>query len=99
LPGGPAGFPAEQIGRLWRVFRANVRAVRAYTPRPAAGRTALFVTLGNPERDSLGTDLGWGRLVGGDLAVSELPGDHYSLLREPGVEELADRLRQCLEAR
>jgi amino acid adenylation domain-containing protein len=95
----PPGFSAEQIGRLWRVFRANVRAVRAYTPRPAAGRTALFVTLGNPERDSLGTDLGWGRLVGDGLAVSDLPGDHYSLLREPGVQELADRLRQWLEAR
>ena len=95
----PAGLSAEQIGRLWRVFRANVRAVRAYTPRPAAGRTAIFVTLGNPERDSLGADLGWGRLVGGALAVSDLPGDHYSLLREPDVQELADRLRRWLEAR
>ena len=91
----PAGLSAEQIGRLWRVFRANVRAVRAYTPRPAAGRTAIFVTLGNPERDSLGADLGWGRLVGGALAVSDLPGDHYSLLREPDVESLADALRRA----
>ncbi len=97
----PAGVTAEQIGRLWRVFRANVRAVRAYRPAPVpAGTTevALFVTHGNPERDSLGADLGWGKLVGGGLAVSELSGDHYSLLREPVVQELADGLLRRLEA-
>jgi amino acid adenylation domain-containing protein len=97
----PAGVSAEQIGRLWRVFRANVRAVRAYRPSPVPAATtgiALFVTHGNPERDSLGADLGWGKLVGGGLAVSELSGDHYSLLREPVVRELADGLSRRLEA-
>jgi thioesterase domain-containing protein len=97
----PVGVTAEQIGRLWRVFRANVRAVRAYTPRPAAGSgpgTTLFVTHDNPERDSLGADLGWRKLVGGGLAVRELSGDHYSLLREPVVKELADGLSRRLEA-
>jgi amino acid adenylation domain-containing protein len=97
----PAGVSAEQIGRLWRVFRANVRAVRAYRPAPVPAATtgiALFVTHGNPERDSLGADLGWGKLAGGGLAVSELSGDHYSLLREPVVQELADGLSRRLDA-
>jgi thioesterase domain-containing protein len=97
----PAGVSAEQIGRLWRVFRADVRAVRAYTPVREKGSrpgTTLFVTQDNPERDSLGTDLGWGRLVGDGLSVRELAGDHYSLLREPVVQELAEALSRQLEA-
>jgi amino acid adenylation domain-containing protein len=94
----PAGLSEEQIGRLWRVFRANVRAVRAYAPKPYPGRVALFVTASHPERGTLGADLGWGRLVGEGLETAELPGDHYSLLRGPVAQELADRLRGELAA-
>ncbi|MEA2692693.1 MAG: hypothetical protein QOJ16_2080, partial [Acidobacteriota bacterium] len=95
----PAGLGEEQVGRLWRVFRANVRAVRAYLPHPYPGGVLLLVTLGNPERGSLGADLGWGRLVGSGLAAYDLAGDHYSLLREPGVEELAARLMKRTKRR
>jgi amino acid adenylation domain-containing protein len=95
----PAGLGEEQIGRLWRVFRANVRAVRAYAPPLYSGEVLLLVTLGNPERGSLGADLGWGRLVGSGLAADDLAGDHYSLLREPGVEELAARLMKRTKRR
>src|SRR6185369_6617328 len=87
----PAGLGEEQIGRLWRVFRANVRAVRAYAPRPYSGEALLFVTQSHPERGTLGADLGWGRLVGRGLTACDLPGDHYSLLRDPGVQDLAAR--------
>jgi len=94
----PAGLGEEQIGRLWRVFRANVRAVRAYAPRPYSGEALLFVTQSHPERGTLGADLGWGRLVGRGLTACDLPGDHYSLLRDPGVQDLAARLCRRLEA-
>ncbi|HEV7514934.1 MAG TPA: thioesterase domain-containing protein, partial [Thermoanaerobaculia bacterium] len=94
----PAGLGEEQIGRLWRVFRANVRAVRAYAPAPYAGEAVLFVTAENPERGRLGRALGWERLMDGRLAIRQLPGDHYSLLRGPGVEELASTLTQPLWA-
>jgi amino acid adenylation domain-containing protein len=92
---GP-GVGEEQIGRLFRVFRANVRAVRAYRPEPYPGRAVLFVTHDNPERGRLGDTLGWERLVQGGLASGELPGGHYALLREPVVAELAARLRERL---
>ena len=92
----PPGLGEEQIGRLWRVFRANVRAVRAYAAEPCLGpsRAVLFVTAENPERGRLGRALGWERLMNGQLAVRQLSGDHYSLLRGPGVEELASTLTQ-----
>jgi thioesterase domain-containing protein len=92
----PPGLGEEQIGRLWRVFRANVRAVRAYVAEQYSGpgRAVLFVSAENPERRRLGRALGWDRLMNGQLAVRQLSGDHYSLLRGPAVEELASTLTQ-----
>jgi thioesterase domain-containing protein len=92
----PPGLGEEQIGRLWRVFRANVRAVRAYAAEPyqGPGRAVLFVTAENPEQGRLGRALGWERLMNGQLAVHQLSGNHYSLLRGAGAEELASTLTQ-----
>ena len=33
----------------------------------------------------------------GGLALQEIPGDHYSLLRGPNVEDLASRLTALLD--
>ncbi len=43
-------------------------------------------------------DLGWGGLAEGGVEVDEIPGDHYSILREPNVQALADRLRETLDS-
>ncbi|MET0646544.1 MAG: amino acid adenylation domain-containing protein [Pyrinomonadaceae bacterium] len=41
---------------------------------------------------------GWGALAGGGVEVHEVPGDHYSMLREPHARLLAERLRACFES-
>jgi hypothetical protein len=75
-----------------------VRAARTSLPEPYSGkgRVALFVSAGNPERHRLGATLGWDRLLDGNLMPGDLPGDHYSLLRDPGVQGLAEHLRERL---
>ncbi len=95
----PAGLGQAQAARLWQVYRANVRAVRAYEPRTYAGRLSIFTTRGNPLLAKLGPALGWERVSasgGGGLKVQILATDHYSLLREPAVRRLADRLGAAL---
>ena len=95
----PAGLGQAQAARLWQVYRANVRAVRAYEPRSYPGRLSIFTTSGNPLLAELGPALGWERVTasgGGGLKVQVLATDHYSLLREPAVGRLADRLRAAL---
>ncbi len=42
---------------------------------------------------------GWRRYVAGELAVWDLPGDHYSLLRLPRVRDLALELTRLVDAR
>ena len=92
----PAGFGKAPAERLWRVYRANFRAVRAYEPRPFAGRLALFAARSNPFLVSLGPALGWERLAGAALTHRVLETDHYSMLRSPAVEQLSEGVRNYL---
>jgi thioesterase domain-containing protein len=42
-------------------------------------------------------DLGWGQLTTEGVEVHEIPGDHFSILQEPGVEILAAHLRAQID--
>ncbi|HZF07472.1 MAG TPA: thioesterase domain-containing protein, partial [Thermoanaerobaculia bacterium] len=89
----PGVEPAE-LRRLFDRFRANRRALTAYPPLPYGGTVTLFRATarpGGPEGIEEGPDLGWNGLVG-ELRVSELPGDHYSILHGPGAAALAAAL-------
>ncbi len=43
-------------------------------------------------------DHGWSDRVSGPLTVVEVPGDHYSMLREPHLAQTAAALRAHLKA-
>jgi amino acid adenylation domain-containing protein len=75
--------------RLFRVFEANLRATRAYTPEPYDGRVVLV----RAEKTAPGEDgaLGWRELVS-DIDVDVAAGDHFSMMDEPFVRDLAARL-------
>jgi aspartate racemase len=40
---------------------------------------------------------GWSKLAAGGLEVHHVPGDHIGILKEPHVQVLAEKLRDCLE--
>ena len=77
----PAAFDADAFGRLYGVFRANSLALSRYRPRPYAGRITLL-------RAGAAGDGGWDALAS-EAKVRAIPGDHFSLLREPHVAVLA----------
>ncbi len=91
-----AGDSFDQVRRLLRVYRTNVRAYRMYRPRPYPGPLTLLLSSELP-RDPSAPDLGWGTLTPRPVEVHELPGGHITLLAEPHVRGLAERLRACLE--
>ncbi|HKV10347.1 MAG TPA: amino acid adenylation domain-containing protein, partial [Thermoanaerobaculia bacterium] len=93
-----AGDTVEQLRRLLRVYRTNVRAFRTYVPRAYPGGIALFRAEAGGFDASLGAGLGWERLSPRPVRVHEVPGDHVTLLAEPHVRVLAERLRACLDA-
>jgi thioesterase domain-containing protein len=86
-------FGMNMAAQLWRVYQANVRALLAYRPAtPFPGRVSLWTASENPWRDSLGPRLGWEAFAAGGVEVELIPADHYGLLREPAVLELARQL-------
>ena len=49
---------------------------------------------GDPVLDPL---KGWGALAKEGVDVQIVPGDHFSMIREPHVQVLAEKLRQCIQ--
>ncbi|HVR95365.1 MAG TPA: thioesterase domain-containing protein, partial [Thermoanaerobaculia bacterium] len=86
----PPGVESGAV-RLWRVYRANARAARAYRPRPYDGRLVVLAAEANPFLGRLGLALGWQRFAAG-VAAKTLPADHYGLLRPPVVRQIAEKL-------
>jgi hypothetical protein len=81
-----------EIRALAEVFRANLEALRRYTP---AGDYPGHVVEVRPSALRLeGSDLPstWSRLVRGTPELIEIQGDHYSLLLEPNITALARAL-------
>lgn len=70
------------------------QAVKVYRPRPYPGRLTIFKA-----RDSWGpNDLGWSSLAAGGIDVEMVPGDHYTMIEEPQVAQLSQKLAQALTA-
>jgi thioesterase domain-containing protein/acyl carrier protein len=85
-------MPMHHLAPLYRVFESNIRALQDYRPAPYDGDLLLF----RPSLELTGQplDLGWGNFARVELQV--LPGDHFSLVREPTVKRLASELAERL---
>jgi amino acid adenylation domain-containing protein len=90
------GDSLAQLRRLLRVYRTNVRAFRLYTPQPYPGPITLIRAEGARFDPELGEDLGWEKLSPLPVERHQVPGDHITLLAEPHVRTLAERLRTRL---
>jgi pyochelin synthetase len=92
----PPDLGPSQIRDLCAVFTANALAARRYVRQRYAGALTLF-----PARSGLasaGQDgrSEWLPLAAGGVGVRVVPGDHYTMLREPHVQVLAEALAACL---
>lgn len=73
------------------------QALAAYRPRPYSGSAVLFRAARLPFGAQAPPDLGWAALVE-DLEVDTVPGYFTTLISEPRVRVLADRLSEHLGA-
>ncbi|QSQ26197.1 amino acid adenylation domain-containing protein [Pyxidicoccus parkwayensis] len=86
----PAELGAEQVRRLLGVFSAHIAGLRAYVPRPYRGPVLLLrAAPQGPEDEGV---RGWTRLLSA-LTVQTVPGDHYTMMREPHARTVASVLR------
>ena len=76
----------ESIGRL----------KRDYKPQLYSGCVTLFRASKRPAGYYDNPDLGWAEFAAGGVEVHEIPGYHGSIVTEPRVRVLAERLQACL---
>ncbi len=84
---------------LFKVFEANSHAWQQYRPQPYAGHLTLLTTCEQPLRRSSprAGQMGGHELSLHDVEVYTLPGNHFSILKEPHVQALAQRLKALLK--
>ncbi len=97
--GDALGLAGQRQGAEFvRVYRANVRALLRYVPRPIDCAAVIFKTgltarvRRRVERSLRGTYRRGARVVG-------VPGDHHSVLAAEHVDVLAERMREVLDHR
>lgn len=67
-------------------------SIEQYRPGVFPGRLTLIRTKTSPGTQ----DMGWGKLAKEGVEIRYTDGDHYSIVKEPFVRQLADELGQCL---
>lgn len=71
--------------RNFAIINTYDRATAAYSSKKYNGRAAIIKADASPGT----SDMGWKELVQGELIERSCPGDHYSMIKEPLVAELA----------
>ncbi|RKH41856.1 alpha/beta fold hydrolase, partial [Corallococcus llansteffanensis] len=99
--GRKAGLFASDTDLDWlrafkEVFISNLRALRQHTLHDFPGRTTLLLGSESQEGVTPLHDRDWGSLSS-DVDMHGVPGNHYSLLRAPHVQELARVLTTLFE--
>jgi amino acid adenylation domain-containing protein len=82
---------------LLNVLEANLQAAKNYQPQVYVGKATVFWSEYQSIYIDRYPDLGWGELVADGVESIDIPGEHLSLLSEPHVRVLAEKLKLCLE--
>lgn len=80
---------------LWDVRNSNTAAHNNYVLRSYPGRATLLRAEKKSLRGSKDPHAPWHGLVG-NLEIHEIPGNHFDILVQPQVNQLADCLKACV---
>jgi len=80
-------------------MQAHLSMLMHYKPDPVPLDIVLFRSLLDPIEGPHEADLGWSRLVTGNIAVEVLASHHRDLLLASGAPELGKRINRYLQQR
>jgi thioesterase domain-containing protein len=89
----PKGFNLAQLHHLFKVYRSNNEAALAYRPQACSAPLALFRAAETMDEELRDTTYGWSQLAEGSLEIEVVTGNHFTMLEEPHVSLLAQKLR------
>jgi hypothetical protein len=79
-----------------RLYLYLTSAARAYDPKPYPGRVLLLLSEQQPTGWFLDPTLGWSAYAAQGVEVARTAGDHFTMFRRPGVEQMAHRIARSL---
>jgi thioesterase domain-containing protein/acyl carrier protein len=86
------------VRRVLRVLSHHIRVVGRYHPHIYPGDLTLLRAEEQVRRQFFtDSELGWGELVSGVVAVKRIPGNHVTMFKQPHVETVADVLQACID--
>jgi thioesterase domain-containing protein len=80
---------------LKNTHEINAVAARNYRPKLFPGRLTLF-RASKQTNPSIPSDNGWSAIFAEGIEIHQIPGDHWQVLSEPGIDVLAKTIRSCL---
>ncbi len=86
----------DLLANLQNVKQVNYLSAKRYVPRPCKGSVTLFRCTSRSLGDHPDYLMGWRHLARAGVHVEETPGDHVTMLMEPHVRVLAEKLCACL---
>lgn len=86
----------EKLTPLQRVMKAHTNAIISYLPYPCDAKVTLFETLDLQLVYPYDYARGWNRLTSQEVEVHQITGNHLSMLEEPHIKILGEKLRHCL---
>jgi acyl transferase domain-containing protein/thioesterase domain-containing protein len=82
---------------LQKVWDVNYLSAFRYSPKPCKGAVTLFRCKTRSLGDHPDYLMGWRHLAKGGVHVEEVPGDHVTMLEEPHVRVVAEKLGACVK--
>jgi thioesterase domain-containing protein len=80
-----------------KLVRIQIRAISLYKPGTFSGDITLFSTGQDPEFYPGDPARGWNSVVTGKTLVTDIPGDHWTLYREPLGQMTAKKIEESLK--
>jgi len=88
----------------YKLFKLHVQAMRNYVPQVYPQTITIFRAseeiihdFDNPEWSSDDLLLGWGKCSSQPIQTVDIPGDHFSILVEPHIQDLTKQLKRCID--
>ncbi len=88
-PGVSLGEPSMLV-QLVQTWRPLYSGLLSYNPAVFTGSAHLLLAVAHPRKRIAEAERHWRAMVTGELTVTHVPGDHFSLLASPLVDMLAD---------
>jgi aspartate racemase len=85
--------------QILALMEENNEASSQYVPGVYPGRVTVYRATEKVfyTNSYLKSGLGWGKLAAGGVEIHDIPSDHLGILKEPHVQVLGKKLRECLD--